>query len=151
MPNYKNMNTPFKTKGIYARKMNPEKELTNYKPTKLGSMWKAAIGEKEEAFYEIIWFRENYRFINDDSKEKEFCADYSNMTGEIFGLADRQKNHGCRNAKYKNVLFDENGFEFGDENATFSGSCYDDILYLSIRIQETGELISLELRYIPWI
>ena len=72
MPNYKKMKTPFKTKGIYARKINPEKELTNYKPTKLGSMWKAAIGEKEEAFYEIIWFSENYRFSNDDSKEKEF-------------------------------------------------------------------------------
>jgi len=145
------MKTPFKTKGIYARKISPEKELTNYKPTKLDSMWKAAIGEKEEAFYEIICFSENYRFPEDDSKEKEFCADYSNMNGEIFGLADWQKNRGCTYAEYKNVVYDENRFEFGDGNTSFSGRFYDDILYLRITNKETGKSISKKLRYIPWI
>jgi hypothetical protein len=145
------MKTPFKTKGIYARKINPEKELTNYKPTKLGSMWKAAVGEKDNAFYEIVWFSEIYSFTEDDSNEKKFCADYSNMTGEIFGLADWQKNRGFSYAKYKNVVYDESQFEFGDEHTTFFGSSFDDFLYLRILNKKTGESISEKLRYIPWI
>lgn len=140
---------PFKTKGIYARKINPEKELENYKPTKLGSLWKATIGEKEEAFYEIVWFAEDYQYF--EKKEKKYCADYSNMTGEIFDLADWQKNRGSSYAKYKNVIFDGYKFEFGDKEVVFSGYINDDLLYLTITNPKTKESISKKLRYIPWI
>jgi len=141
---------PFKTKGIYARKINPDKELTNYKPTKLGSIWKAAIGDKEEAFYEIIWFSEIYNFNDSSSEEKQYCADYSNMTGEIFGLSDFHKNRGSNCAEYKNVKFDEKRFEFGNETVLFSGSFVEDFLYLHIKNIITGESLSEKLRYVPW-
>ena len=145
------MNPPFKTKGIYARKLNPKKELNNYKPTKLGSLWKAAIGEKEEAFYEIIWFSENYSFNQNDLEEKKYCADYTNMNGEIFDLVDWHKGRGCFYSEYKDVIFNDYSFEFGDNDVSYTGSIHDDILYLKITDKETGDSISEKLRYLPWI
>ena len=145
------MKTPFKTKGIYARKINPEKEFINYKPTKLGNMWKVAIGEKEEPIYEIIWFSEKYSISINDNEEKQYCADYSKMIGEILGLADWHKKRSCRHAEYIDVFIDEKYFEFGDDDLLFSGNISDDILYLTITNIKTEEFVSEILRYIPWI
>lgn len=145
------MITPFKTEGIYARKINPEKELTNFKSTRFGSMWKAAIGKKEEAFYEIIWFSENDSLTNEVSEENKYCAGYSCMSGEIFRLADWHKNRGCVYAKYKNVVFDEKRVEFSDGNVEFKGFFKNDIFSLFITDRDSLEDFIEKYRYIPWI
>jgi hypothetical protein len=155
------MNTPFKTKGIYIRKVDADKELSNYKPTKLGSIWKAAIGEKEGSFYRFLLFSkvykspfsENYKSSKDYDEEKEYCVEYSNahIVEEILEFVDRQKKTYSSNPTYKNVVFENNKFEFGDERAAFYGFIYDDILQLRISLKEKGGLICEEYRYIPWI
>jgi hypothetical protein len=145
------MQPPFKLKGTYVRKINPFTEFPNYKPTKLESMWKAAIGEKEEAFYVIIWFTANYTVSPIGSDEKTYCADYSKNKGELLELVDWHKNKIAYNAAYKNVKFDERRFEFGDEQRKFSGSFSEDILNLRITNKVTGESFTEQLRYIPWL
>jgi len=143
------MKTPFKINGIYAIKINPEEKFSNYKPTKLGNMWKAAIGDKEEACYEVLSFTKNYNYSKDNSEENEYCADYSNIMGEIFSIADSPRNYHC--AKYINVEFNENSFVFGDDKLSFSGRFFEDTLRLHIKNIKTGETISQKLRFIPEI
>lgn len=145
-------NSTFKLNGIYARKIDPKKELTNYNPTKLGSIWKAASGKKEKEFYEIIQFikihNPKYKFENTTN----ICVDYSNMYGDIFELTDGRKSKGCsKYSKYKNLELDTDRFKFGNETINFSGVINEDLLYLYINHNETGDTISHVLRFIPWI
>ena len=142
------MKPPFKIEGIYARKMNPEKELVNYKQTKLGNIFNAAIGKKEEAFYSIVSFKELYQkfTFKDDSKEKQFCAEYTFSTGEIFSLADWFKRRHMSD-DYKDVIFDNVRCKFVHNKIPFY--CYfpnDDILKLKI-----GDMGDEYLRYVPFI
>jgi len=157
---------PFKTEGIYARIMNPEKELwherrltplemvsgqkikpdeklVNYKQTKLGNIFNAAIGKKEEVFYRIICFKE----IHNKTEEKQFgvynfwcCAD-----NDVFGLADRYTGQ-YTTSNFKNVIFDRNSCKFFDKEIPFY--CYfrsdGDILKLKI-----GDMDYQYLRYVP--
>lgn len=145
------MKTPFKTQGIYARRINSEKELNSFKPTKFESIWKAAIGEKEELIYKIIWFSEIPSNPLEASRTKQYCADYANRIGEIFELADWLKTRGSSYAEYQNIFFDEKKFEFGNDKLSFIGGDHDDILYLIIKNKITGESVKEQLRYIPWI
>ena len=148
------MELKFKTKGIYARKVDFEKEF-NYKPTKLGNIFRAAVGEKENAIYDIICFKEFYPLFSNDCKEPKINAHYAkNMSGEIFSLADWFENRCCNNIE--NVVFRGKAFVFEEKEMKFSGflrdkDYFDDTICLYITNKETKESISRgEFRYIPW-
>lgn len=146
------MKPPFKIRGIYARKLDPKKEIINHNQTKLGSIWKIATGEKEESFYEIIAFSTMHSFSEAESITNRFCANYNCMYGEIFNLVDGHKCRASSSYKFKNVIYDEKTFEFSNENTKFSGQFYEeDILQLSMINLKTAENIIENLRYIPWI
>jgi hypothetical protein len=138
---------PFKLKGIYARKLDPKKDLINYKQSKIGSIWKAALGEKEEPFYEILWFSRKWDFKN--QKLGNYSVAYAIMTGEIFDLSDWNKTTGG-SSKYGNVIFEEDKFEFSDKETVFSGYLFEDLLLLTVLNKKTGISESNTLRYVPW-
>ena len=144
------MKTVFKTKGIYARKINPEEEFSNYQPTKLGSMWKVAIGEKEEPFYDIVSFYERSSLSRKSTTACQYCADNYIVKGEIFGIADWHKKRGCYNAQFENVLIGDNYAEFGNDEFLFNCKVIDDFLYLDITNKKTGDSDTDIYRYIPW-
>lgn len=142
---------PFKTKGIYVRRIDPEKDIKNYKSTKLNKMWQIASGRKNEHFYEIIWFAENYSLEAESSDKKKYCADFSIMNGELLDLVDWQKDRGFSYADFENVQYDEKHFRFENETIAFSGSENRNFLFVIIESKETGESFRKQLRYIPWI
>lgn len=144
----------FKINGVYTRKLDPVKELINANPNKLERMFNVVTGKKEESNYRIMWFVEDYNKDNEGDEIEYYCADYSIWYGEILDLVDSYKNKsswGSFHAKFKDVKIDDDRFKFENENATFSGRCYEDILYLKIRDKKTGEEYSEKLRYIPWL
>jgi hypothetical protein len=75
---------PFKLDGIYARKLDPNKDLINYKHSRVESIWQAALGKKEEPFYEILWFSRKWDLKN--QKISSYRVAHAIMTGEIFDL-----------------------------------------------------------------
>ena len=150
------MKIPFKTKGIYAYKIDPDKDLVNYKQTKLDNIWNAVVGKKEEAYYQIVCFQKDYSQRNfsthseepDDSTERKFCATCRLTTGEIFYLADMApKWRGGYGSEYGNVLFEGNRINFVVKEIPFQGFFDDDgdILYLKI-----GDSDNEKFRYVPW-
>lgn len=146
---------PIKLEGVYARKMDPEKEIINYKSTKIKKMLSIASGGKNENFYEVLYFSENYTATR-TSGETVYCAKYSTMQGEIFDLTDRNKGKGCSAilGKNKNVSFDDREFEFESEHNLFHGIVSPfhkgDILTLYIHSKESDKMYKKRLRYIPW-
>lgn len=153
MENTKNIIKPaFKTKGVYARRIDPNKDLINYKSTKLDQMWNIAIGRKEGYFYTIISFTENLDFSKGliNTPILGYGAHYSIMVGELFELVDHHKNRGYSSCEYKDIFYRGSIVKFGTEGLLFSGYLQDD--FLRIDINNTADYsANMKFRYIPWI
>lgn len=140
---------PFKLKGVYVKKVDP-KDIVNYKSSRLGNIWKATIGEKEESYYHILHFTPKEFII--DQEPSSYCVSFSFMQGEIFGLVDGFKNRTHIYADFENVKFNESHLEFEDEKLKFSGVITEDFLFLETTELKSGKRdFDFEgYRYIPW-
>lgn len=131
---------PFKVDGIYVSLMDREKDL-NDKPTKLGKMWGAALGERDEHTYEILIFRQ------DDKITGKFNANMILMTGELLSLADNNKH--CYKFAYQDINFSGNVFQFEKEAVRFIGFVEGDFIKFSITNKARGISYRRIYRYIP--
>ncbi|MDY7394862.1 hypothetical protein UMM65_06385 [Aureibaculum sp. 2210JD6-5] len=145
------MNTPFKTKGIYVIKLNPEKDLVNYKPTKLGRIWNVITNQKHKDFYRVLKFVKKFDYENPDLYVDEYSADlYTIMTENIYDLASWEKYRDYNYAKYKRVEYDIEYFQFGDKGDFFHGNIREDFLYLNVTHEDSNEFFNYKFIYIHW-
>jgi len=81
---------PFSANGVYAYKLNPDKDLINYeKPTRLQKIWKVATSPDQEIhYYSFVRFFPNYDFEDEGLVLQNYSIGLESMRGEVLGLID---------------------------------------------------------------
>jgi hypothetical protein len=147
-------NPPFKTQGIYVRRINPEIELTNYKSSKLDQIWKVATGRKEGDYYTIINFKEKLDLSKGliTTPIKYYNAGYSLMEGELLDLVDYFKKKPSSYCEYKNVFYRDSYVRFEEDSLIYTCVFDKDLFTLEIVNRDIGKSApKARFRYIPWI
>lgn len=122
---------PFSAEGVYAYKLNPDKDLTNYeKPTRLQKMWKVATNPDEEIhYYSFIRFFANYDFEDGDLVLQNYSIGSESMRGEVFDLTD----YLCKRTPYPKIdkfIIEANEVFFNLNSINFHGILNEGILTL---------------------
>lgn len=139
---------PFRIDGVYVKKINPEEEFSNYKPTKLKSMWKIAQGKKEYDYYRILYFKEKYVSPN-EKKTIEYEADLTTMHGELIMIVDSSRSSTYRSFDF--VEIHDDGFSMSNDEIYVSGNFKKPLVRVSIYIKNSGETENFTMRFIPWL
>jgi hypothetical protein len=148
-----NFTPPFRTDGIYVRKTNPETDLINYTPpTKLGSIWKIAIGENNDPIYDLIRFVKEVDYDSNGNKSIGFSVDCICISGELLDLVDRYKGRKISGSNYINLsyIYDKVLFENNDRSVRFIGECIENLINFDIRHSNNKDVHQQTYRFIPW-
>jgi hypothetical protein len=118
---------PFKTGGIYARKVDPKVEFKDYKETKLSNMWKIANGmEASPLCFHIIFFKkrknrhllgENLQSVDGNINERVWCACEKFVSGgDIFSHADSDRRFSYSSEYNKLIKIDNMSVMYRPDN-----------------------------------
>jgi hypothetical protein len=134
--------------GIYAYKVDPNKEIENYKETKLGNVQKALMGKKEESYYYVLWLVEDHDKSSDEIIA--YNADFIFTSGEIFDISDQFRKRSGFHASIKDVKTHSNGIEFIHEDLSIKGVYGESCMYVTMLNIKTREESKRRFRFIPW-
>ena len=167
---------PFKTGGIYARKVDPKGEFKDYKETKLSNMWKIANGrESSPLCFHIIFFKkqknrhllvENLQSVDGNIDERVWCACEKFVSGgDIFSHADSDRRFSYSSEYNKLIKIDNMSVIYrpDNDNQHVYSTCVkkfsnpddetgEDSFDLEWENEATGEQTSYSnFRFVPWI
>lgn len=146
---------PFKTHGVYARKLDPYTEMENYSSTKLDRIWKVATNQTEGYHYQLLWI---YKPRDKDRSESdsEYFVGMCIMAGELLKLVDMHKTRSPER-DYKTLTYTDNGIKFRNDRIECSGYFIDEIenihfdnLFLDIYNYQRNQTFNRIYRFVPF-
>lgn len=130
---------PYKTYGIYYRKMNPKTELENYDTSIVAKMGRL-FGSKTESYYQVVRFATKYEFGSNYEITKEYTVAVVNFHyGNIEKLAKWLKQKDGNDTEMYNLKCTELTATFENDLTNFVCQFNDNGLTLETIPKSTGK------------